>query len=114
MIYCVEITAAFSTPQRRNNVLGILQNYVTQFTGDLFVPAQVAPYEAAYKGWVNALHGEMRLRTEANREQVWADIQSAMTGQAAPTKGVARKFDAPLDEADPGAPISNDVTQTWP
>lgn len=114
MIYCVEITAAFSTAQRRNNVLGILQNYVTQFQADAFVPSTVGPFEAAYKGWTNAVAGTMRLRTQANRDAVWADIQGAMTGPAAPVKGVARKWDAPQDTSEPDGPIANDTTQTWP
>jgi hypothetical protein len=56
----------------------------------------------------------MQLRTAANRDQVWADIQGAMTGQGAPLKGVARRYDAPLDEADPNGPLQNDTTQHWP
>ncbi len=114
MIYCVEVTASFNTANRRDNVLGVLTNYAAQFAADLFVPAQIAPYDGAYKGFPNALHGELRLRTQVNREQVWTDIEAAMTGPGAPTKANWRKFDAPLDEADPGAPISNDVFRMLP
>jgi hypothetical protein len=114
LIFCVEITAAFSTAQRRNNVLTILQNYVTQFAADEFHTPLVAPFDAIYKGWTNAIAAQMQLRTAANRDQVWADIQGAVTGPGAPVSGVARRYDAPLDEADPNGPLENDTTQHWP
>ena len=114
MIYCVEITAAFNTAQRRDNVLGILQNYVAQFAADAFHPFQgPQAYDAAYKGWANAVACTMKLRTQANRDAIWADIQANAAGPGAPTKGVARRWDAALD-VDLSALVENDSTLQFP
>jgi hypothetical protein len=119
VIYIVYVKARFSSAQKRNTALGRVTNYLAQpaIASDLFVPSQVAAYDAAYKGWPNALTAECRFRTQAARDDLWSDLDTFL-GQpnAAPVESLGERWDQMLDAPDPDADTTryNYVTAHWP
>lgn len=118
MIYIVYVKARFSTAQKRDNAIAQVTNYLAQpaISDDLFVPAQVAPYDAPYKGWANALTVMCRFRTQATRDTLWNQLDAFLSQSArAPVESVGEKWDQALDAPDPDADTTryNYVTKTW-
>lgn len=119
MIYIIYAKASFSTAQRRNNAYSVVTNYLAQpgISSDLFVPAQIASVDTwGYKGWPNALTAECRFRTQATRDNLWTQLIAGMSGNNAPTKGFAERWDQLLDAANPDADTTmyNEASQSWP
>jgi hypothetical protein len=118
MIYIVYFKARFSTATKRDNALAQVTSYLAQPTisNDLFVPSQVAPYDAAYKGWANALTAECRFRTQASRDDLWTQVDAFLSTSArAPVESLGEKWDQALDAPNPDADTTryNYVTKTW-
>jgi hypothetical protein len=118
MIYILYAKARFSTAQKRDRALQQVTNYLAQpgISNDLFVPAQVAPYDAAYKGWANALTAECRFRTQASRDTLWSQLDAYLsTSNQAPVESLGEKWDQKLDDPDPDADTTryNYLTKTW-
>lgn len=118
MIYIVYVKARFSTAAKRDQALAQVTNYLAQpaISNDLFVPAQVAPYDAAYKGWANALTAECRFRTQSTRDTLWTNIDTFLTQSSrAPVESLGEKWDQKLDDPNPDADTTryNYLTKTW-
>ncbi len=89
MVFIVGAHLSFTSAARRNNTQTNVQNQVdTTLAGDLFVPARIGPYDGAYKGWPNALNIDLRLFTKANRDAIWAQLDTLFgTGINGPVTG---------------------------
>jgi hypothetical protein len=118
MIYNTYFKARFSTVAKRNAALTRVNNYIAAqaIFDDLFVPAQVAALDAGYKGWANAITVECRFRTQANRDQLWTDIDTYLSqASSAPVESYGEKWDQMLDAPNPDADTTryNFVSKTW-
>lgn len=88
MIYVIGGRLAFQNDARRDSAVTQLQAYATQVASDLFVPAQVSPYDGAYKGWPHAVNFEFRFKTQANRDNLWTQADAQLgTGTQGPVAG---------------------------
>lgn len=102
MVFVVGARLSFTSAARRNNTATNVQTYVTaNLAGDLFTPAIIGSYDGAYKGWPNALNVELRLFTKANRDALWAQLDTLFgTGVNGPVPGAeAWMFDSNADNA---------------
>lgn len=118
MIFIVFAQASFSSAAKRDNAFQQVTNYLAQpgITEDLFVPAQVAPYDGAYKGWPNALVASCRFRTQATRDNLWNQLDAYLTQpNAAPVKSYGEHWDQMLDAPNPDEDTTryNQVSKTW-
>lgn len=119
MIYILYVKARFSTANKRDNALAQVTNYLAQpaIANDLFVPSQVAPYDAPYKGWPNALTAECRFRTQQVRDDLWTQLDSFLTASnRAPVESYGEHWDQMLDAPNPDADTTryNQFSKTWP
>jgi hypothetical protein len=119
LIYIIYVKARFSTANKRDQALGRVTNYLAQpgISDDLFVPAQAAPYDAAYKGWANALIAECRFRTQATRDNLWNDLDGYLSQQnGGPVESYGEHWDQKLDDPNPDADTTryNQFSKTWP
>lgn len=118
MIYILYARASFSTAAKRDGAIQQVTNYLDQpnIASDLIVPAQVAPYDATYKGWPNSLVAECRFRTQQNRDDLWAQLDTYLSQpNAKPVKSIGEHWDQKLDDPNPDADTTryNSVTKTW-
>lgn len=118
MVFILYVKARFSTAQKRDKALQQVTSYLAQpsIADDLFVPAQVAPYDAAYKGWANALTAECRFRTQATRDNLWTQLDAYLsTSNQAPVESFGEKWDQMLDAPNPDADTTryNEFSKTW-
>jgi hypothetical protein len=119
MIYIIYTKARFSTAARRDRALQQVTTYLAQpgITDDLFVPSQVAPFDAPYKGWAFAMTAECRFRTQASRDNLWSQLDAYLTTAAnAPVESFGEHWDQQLDAPNPDADTSryNEFFKTWP
>lgn len=118
MIYILYVKARFSTANKRDNAISQVTNYLAQpdIANDLFVPAQVAPFNAPYKGWPNAMTVECRFRTQATRDDLWTTLDTFLsTSNRAPDESFGEHWDQMLDAPNPDADTTryNYVSKTW-
>jgi hypothetical protein len=119
MIYIIYAQARFSNTSKRDKALQQVTDYLAQpgITGDLFVPSQVAPFDAPYKGWAFAMIASCRFRTQASRDNLWAQLDSYLTTAAnAPIESFGEHWDQMLDAPNPDADTTryNQFSKTWP
>lgn len=107
MIYCSQYKVAFSTANRRNQVLSRLQQDAVANAADFFVEPQIGAYDGAYKfgpSWRFAINAEYRFVTQANRDAQWDMAQAQLDSRAGSGKAVAgawtEKWDQDLDHPD--------------
>ena len=118
MIYIIYVQASFSTAAKRDGALSQVTNYLAQpgISNDLFVPSQVAPYDAAYKGWPNSLIAECRFRTQATRDNLWDQVDAYLQQvNAKPVKSFGEHWDQMLDAPNPDDDTTryNQFSKTW-
>jgi hypothetical protein len=118
MIYIIFTKARFSTANKRNQTANQVTNYLAQpgISNDFFVPAQVTSYDAAYKGWANALSVMVRFRTQANRDNLWTQLDAFLSNSnQAPLESYGEKWDQMLDAPDPDLDTTryNQFSKTW-
>jgi hypothetical protein len=80
------------------------------------VPSQVAPYDRPDKGWGNALTAQCRFRTQASRDNLWAQLDAYLTQpNAAPLESYGEHWDQMLDAPNPDADTTryNQFSKTW-
>ena len=119
MIFILYVQVSFSTANKRDNALSQATNYLAQpgISDDLFVPAQISPWNGAYKGWPNAMTVECRFRTQATRDDLWTQLDAFLTqSNRAPAKSLGERWDQMLDAPDPDADTTkyNDLLKSWP
>src|SRR3954453_10451068 len=98
MVYFEEVWVAFQNQQHRNSVQGTIQARIDGYpvgTISPLVPVVCVPVEAAYKGWVNALHVYLGFADGAFRDSEWTATLSALgTGAQGPVaKSLAFRWD---------------------
>lgn len=120
-VHILYVKASFSTSQKRDRAVQQVTNYIAANVnpGDLFIPAQIAPYDGAYKGWPNAMTTELRFvdAALAKRDTLWNQLDAYLTSAAnAPDKSLGERWDQKLDAANPDADTTkyNDLIKTWP
>jgi hypothetical protein len=118
VIFCLFVKARFSTAQRRDNAIAQVNNYLARpgIAGDLFIPAEVAAFDAGYKGWANALTAQCRFRTQASRDDLWTQLDTYLSqANAAPVESYGERWDQLLDAPNPDADTTryNFTSKTW-
>ena len=119
MIYVISGRLAFTNNSRRNNAVTQIQAYATAHAADLFVPAQIGPYDGSYKygpAWQFALNFELRFLTAATRDDLWTQADAALgSGAQGPIAGaMLHEFDSNADdESNPDQSQINPVTRNY-
>lgn len=118
MIYVLWGRTAFNNDSRRDNAVSRIQSYLATpaIAADLFAPAQVGPYDGAYKGWPHALNFDARFLTQATRDDLWNQVDSAFgSGVNGPVgQSLIERFDSNADDAsNPDQSKQNTVTRAY-
>jgi hypothetical protein len=126
MVYNIGLQIAYPNSQKQQSVAAQLVTYIAQFESDLY-PARTAAscvriYNAAYKwgaNWQFTISAECQLRTLANRDQMWADLDASLgSGQQGPVTNDPRpghgwRFDIQNDEDPPDYTKQNLIERFW-
>lgn len=118
MIFILYIRARFSTAARRDRAITQVNNYVAaNVPAEMeFTAPNVTAYDAAYKGWPNAMVVELHLTDQATRDGLWTTLDAFLsTASNAPSESFGEKWDQLLDAPDPDADTTryNELSKTW-
>jgi hypothetical protein len=94
MVYDLELQVAFRNASRQGNAVTQATAYANQFAADLYVPAQIGPFNGVYKwgaDWQFAVACWMRFTALAPRDDLWNQLDALLgSGNQGPVQGSAR------------------------
>jgi hypothetical protein len=118
VVYDLSLQVAFRNASRQGNAVTQATSYAQQF--DLYVPAQIGPFNGAYKwgpDWAFAVTSWMRFKAQQPRDDLWNQLDALLgTGNQGPVRGSARGGMAErldLDETQEMLVVQTYPARTW-